>query len=239
MVSYKGNIVMLRFLAVTALLIPSFCFGQTITLPKTITADRKIVIVKPEFDKVPKAVAFEVLGVKKPPEAVIAGNFLILAQPDPDEEITIVVAAVFETNILKTAITTVIPPAPGGTGTGTGTGGTATPPTVDKDIPATATGLNVIMVVELNKEPADIKALAVGSNAVTQALGSRQGKWWVRNSTDSFMTHFQNDIRGKALPVLLVLGPGNKVLHAETFVPTGTVEATARRILTTIANAIK
>lgn len=229
---------MLRYVALLLLLIPSISFGQTITLPETIEVEKKFVIIEPKFDKPPKAVTFLVFGIKKPPEYASFGNAVLVALPDNDEVATVIVNAVFEGYVLKSKATNVVPKA-GTTDSGSGGGSGATPPTVDKNIPPTATGLSVIMVVELNKEPADIKALSIGSNTVTKALASVQSKWYVRNSTDSLLDPWRNEINGKALPVLLVIGPGRKVLDAKTFQPTGNVEATARRIITTVANAIK
>ena len=101
--------------------------------------------------------------------------------------------------------------------------------------------MHAILVVDPANVPADIASLGAGENAITQALAQRDGKWYVRNSTDSLVAPFKPSFDGKRLPVLLVVdGKTNprKVIGAATLEPTGDVATTARRIITQIANAV-
>ena len=231
---------MFRVAALLLLCLPCLVHAQVITLPEVINSDgKKFVIIEPKFDKEPKGVAFEILGLKRAPEAVTFGKTALVATPDPDDEITIVVAAVFEGYILKTKSTTVRKSTPAGGGGGTTTPNTNPPPTGDRDIPAGVTGIQAIMVVDINAVPADLAPLSLQGNSIAAKLASIQGKWYFRNSTDSLLDFVRPKIQGKSLPVLVVLGPGNKILAAESFVPTGDAAATAKRVITTIANAIK
>lgn len=231
---------MFRVAALLLLCLPALVHGQAITIPDVINSDgKKFVIVEPKFDKEPKGVAFEILGLKRAPEAVTFGKTALVATPDPDDEITIVVVAVFENYAIKTKSTTVRKSTPAGGGTTTPTTNPPVVPTGDRDIPAGVTGIQAIMVVDINAVPADLSPLSLQGNTVAAKLASIQGKWYFRNSTDSLLDFVRPKIQGKSLPVLVILGPGNKVLAAETFVPTGDATATARRVITTIANAIK
>lgn len=243
--------------AALLLLVPDLAFGQTLKLPAEIVASGVAVVVTPEYDKTLKLVDVKwvVLGIKTPPTfSYLEPPFVsrskagILVVPPPDDdEVTAICVALYEGGKLAQPAVTVIKSKPG-----TGTTGTVpttpttnpTTPTVpqgDRDIPASATGYQAILVVDPANVPADIAALATGSNAITQALGQRGGKWYVRNSTDTLVAPYKPSFEGKQLPVLLVIDSKTnprKVVDAKTLVPAGDAASTARRIITQIANAV-
>lgn len=246
---------MLRFASLLLCwLLPGLCFGQTLKLPPEIITDSAAVVVQPEYDKSLKLVETKwvVLGLKKaptfsylePPFVAKSKSAILIARPTDDDEVTIVAVALYEGGKLAQPAVTVLKAKPGG-GAGGGTVPTTptgpNPPAGDRDIPATGTGLAVILVVDPNNVTEDIKALGVGTNAISQALAQKNGKWYVRNNTDSLVADFKPSFDGKTLPVLLVIDTKTnpkRVIGASTLVPAGDVAATSRRIITQIANAV-
>jgi len=249
-------------LAMLLLLFPLTCYGQTITIPDAkstaeglvIVATGKLVAVSPEFTPADKMldVSWTVLGNIKAPEFSTIGTGLIVAEPDQGDEVTIVGVALFaptapdtKCKLSKSIIIRVKPrqiASGGGNNPPVGSPTTpTTPPAGDIDIPANVTGLHVFLVVASpNGMPADLASLSVGSNPVTQALGQRKSYWYVRNATDSAIAPFAESIKGKQLPLLLVVAKDSqqiRVLDARSISPSGDVNKTARAIITLIARA--
>lgn len=238
---------MLRLILTSLFLVlPSQAFGQVIKLPAEIVATGKLVVIKPEYDTPSKVLQTEyvVFGEKSKPEWASFGDTLLIAEPDPDDFYTVVSIALFEGPKLSKPVTTRILPRKAQPGGGTkppttNPGTTPTPAGPDRDIPAAATGLNVIIVLDPAAISPELAALGK-PNLVSQALTARRGVLYVRNATDSLITPLQPSIQGKALPVLVVIdGTSNprKVLAAESFSTAGTAEQIQRRLVTQIANA--
>lgn len=238
---------MLRvILTAVFLLLPAQAFGQVIKLPAEIVATGKLVVIKPEYDTPAKVLQTEyvVFGDKSKPEWASFGDTLLIAEPDPDDVFTVVSIALFEGPKLSKPVTTRILPRKAGTQPGGGTRPPTTNPGTtpagpDRDIPAAATGLHVIIVLDPAAISPELAALGK-PNLVSQALTARRGVLYVRNATDSLITPLQPSIQGKALPVLVVIdGTSNprKVLAAESFSTAGTAEQIQRRLISQIANA--
>lgn len=238
---------MLRLILLSLFLVlPAQAVGQVIKLPAEIVATGKLVVVKPEYDTPAKVLQteFVVFGEKSKPEWASFGDTLLIAEPDADDVYTVVSIALFEGPKLSKAVTTRILPRkaqPGGTKPPTTNPGTTptTPAGPDRDIAASATGLNVIIVLDPAAITPELAALGK-PNLISQALTARRGVLYVRNATDSLITPLQPSIQGKALPVLVVIdGNSNprKVLAAESFSTAGTADQIQRRLITQIANA--
>lgn len=232
---------MFRLIALLLLFVPSCVFGQAVKMPAEIVATGKLVLIAPEFDKTPLATKFVVFGNLKAPEYASFGSTVLVAEPDTGDEVTVVCYALFDGNKLSDAAITKVKPRGVTSGTVPATPGT-TPsvPTVDRDLPANATGISAIMVVDPSAVSPDINALATGSNVVTKALGKGQGAFYVRNSTDSLVAALKPNLQGKRLPVLIVIDSKTnpKKVASFEFTPAGNVDQTAKRIITMIANAV-
>lgn len=228
------------------LLACSFCtllHGQEISLPSTITAKGKLVLVSPEFKGQLKAVDFTVLGEKTAPEYASLGNSVLVAEPDQGDEYTVIVFAVFDGYKTAKAVAVIKPRT--GTGTVPDTGTKPPPvPAGDKDIPAGVTKLHALLILDVAQPiPPDLSALdpARGQNTLTRQLAQRESFWYMRAHTDSLALRFSNEIKGKAYPVLVVLDARSgsaKVASVTSIQPTGDADKTARQIITAIANAV-
>lgn len=258
---------MFRLTLLALLFLPTLAFGQTVKLPAEITTSSGAVLIQPEYDSIDKLVdvKWAVLGLKKAPsftylEAPFVSkpkSGILVVSPAPGDEITCVVVGLFQNGKMSEPAVTTIKRGTGPTTTVPGTGSTppATNPTtpttptipnnnpaVDRDIPANASGISAILVVDptVTQSP-DVTALSVGPNAISKALAKGQGAWFVRNSTDSLVTALQPSMAGKQLPVLLVVDAKTNpktVIGSVSITPTGSVDQTAKKIITQIANAI-
>ena len=223
---------MLRLILSILLLCPAAIFGQTITMPAETVATGKYVLVQPVFDPPGKVVdaKYVVLGLKEKPRFYSIPTIkeaILLERPSEGDEITVVVSALFDGGKMANMAVTTIKGS-----------GQSLPPVTTPAPPATpaanipATGIHVIMVVDINNTPSAISSLAVGDNAITANMASRQGKGYVRNSTDSLLNPWRNSISGKQLPVLLVIDSATrKEVLAESFVPSGDVNQVAQAII--------
>jgi len=249
---------MFRLTLALLLLLPSLAFGQTIKLPAEINVSQDVSLVQPEFSDIAslKDIKWAVLGLKAAPSfsyldqpfVTKPKSGIMLRSPAVGDEITIVVVALWTNGKLSDpAITTIKRQV------GTGTTPPATTPThpttptqppttgVDRDIPANTTGISAILVADPTAVAPDVAALGVGANAITRALGRGQGAWYVRNSTDSLVANLKPSWEGKQLPVLLVIDGKKKpkeVIGAVSITPTGSVDLTAKQIITQIANVL-
>lgn len=249
---------MLRLTLALLLLFPSLAFGQTVKLPAEIVATQDAVLVQPEFSDISalKEIKWAVLGLKTAPSfSYLDQPFvskpksgIMLRSPGKDDEITIVIVALWNSGKLSDPVISTVKRQ-------AGTGGTIPPattptqpttpaqqpPSVDRDIPAGTTGISAILVVDPAAVNPDIATLGTGANSISRALGKGGGTWYVRNKNDSLIASLRPSWDGKQLPVLLVIdGKSNpkKVIGAVSITPTGSADLTAKQIITQIANAL-